>query len=178
MACARRPATGRRFWAIHPTGRWQRSPADERLDAALLFAQLRGATAPSDPRAVQTLRAVERELSHEFFTYRYQPDERPLGQAEGAFLLCGFAMALALDQTGRHVAAAHWFERNRSACGPPGLLSEEFDVAQRQLRGNLPQAFVHALLLECAATLPGPDDPSSPERQDVVTRAQRGRTAV
>jgi alpha,alpha-trehalase len=24
---------------------------------------------------------------------------------------------------------------------------------QRQLRGNLPQAFVHALLLECAATL-------------------------
>jgi GH15 family glucan-1,4-alpha-glucosidase len=30
------------------------------------------------------------------------------------------------------------------------LCSEEFDVRQRQLRGNLPQAFVHALLLECA----------------------------
>jgi len=48
------------------------------------------------------------------------------------------------------VQAARWFERNRAACGPPGLLSEEFDVTQRQLRGNLPQAFVHALLLECA----------------------------
>jgi GH15 family glucan-1,4-alpha-glucosidase len=47
--------------------------------------------------------------------------------------------------------AARWFERNRAACGPAGLLSEEFDVTQRQLRGNLPQAFVHAHLLECAA---------------------------
>ena len=50
-------------------------------------------------------------------------------------------------------AAARWFERNRAACGPPGLFSEEYDVTQRQLRGNLPQAFVHALLLECATTL-------------------------
>lgn len=39
------------------------------------------------------------------------------------------------------------------ACGPAGLLSEEFDVQQRQLRGNLPQAFVHAMLLETATNL-------------------------
>jgi alpha,alpha-trehalase len=49
-----------------------------------------------------------------------------------------------------------WFERNRAACGPAGLYSEEYDVAQRQMRGNLPQAFVHALLLECTARLTGP----------------------
>ncbi|MGW5971114.1 hypothetical protein [Streptomyces sp. NPDC055186] len=41
----------------------------------------------------------------------------------------------------------------RAACGPPGLFAEEDDVRQRQLRGNLPQAFVHALLLECAVRL-------------------------
>ena len=65
-------------------------------------------------------------------------------------------MALAYAPTGRRTSrAARWFERNRAACGPPGLFSEEFDVTQRQLRGNLPQAFVHALLLECAATLTG-----------------------
>jgi GH15 family glucan-1,4-alpha-glucosidase len=56
-------------------------------------------------------------------------------------------------QQGHELAALRYFERNRAACGPPGLLSEEYDVPQRQLRGNLPQAFVHALLLECAATL-------------------------
>ena len=59
-------------------------------------------------------------------------------------------MTLAYAQQGDHLTAARWFERNRAACGPAGLLSEEFDVSQRQLRGNLPQAFVHALLLECA----------------------------
>ena len=49
--------------------------------------------------------------------------------------------------------AARWFERNRGALGPPGLFAEEFDVVQRQLRGNLPQAFVHALLIETAHEL-------------------------
>ena len=90
-------------------------------------------------------------MTQEGYAYRYRPDERPLGEAEGAFLLCGFIMSLAYGQQGNQVEAARWFERNRAACGPPGLFSEEFDVTQRQLRGNLPQAFVHALLLECAA---------------------------
>jgi GH15 family glucan-1,4-alpha-glucosidase len=33
------------------------------------------------------------------------------------------------------------------------LFSEEYDTTQRQLRGNLPQAFVHALMLETAVRL-------------------------
>ena len=66
-------------------------------------------------------------------------------------------MALARYQQGDLVEAIRWFERNRAACGPAGLFSEEYDVAQRQLRGNLPQAFVHALMLECGARLAGPD---------------------
>jgi GH15 family glucan-1,4-alpha-glucosidase len=137
--------------ALHPSGRWQRSPTDERIDAALLMPALRGAVAPADPRTIATLRAVETELTQDGYCYRYRPDERPLGTAEGAFLLCGFLLSLAYEQQGDAVAAARWFERNRAACGPPGLLSEEFDVTQRQLRGNLPQAFVHAMLLECGA---------------------------
>jgi GH15 family glucan-1,4-alpha-glucosidase len=139
--------------ALHPSGRWQRSPRDERLDAALLLPALRGAIPPADPRSRATVEAVSRELTEDGYAYRYRPDERPLGEAEGAFLLCGFILSLAYAQQGKPVAAARWFERNRAACGPPGLLSEEFDVAQRQLRGNLPQAFVHALLLECAVEL-------------------------
>jgi GH15 family glucan-1,4-alpha-glucosidase len=77
-----------------------------------------------------------------------------LADAEGAFLLCGFVAALAEAQQGNMSAAFRLFERNRSASGTPGLLAEEFDVRQRQLRGNLPQAFVHALLLETATILP------------------------
>ena len=135
--------------ALHPSGRWQRSPADERLDAALLLPALRGAIPHTDPRSIATLQAIQHQLTQDGYAYRYRPDKRPLGESEGAFLLCGFLMSLAYAQQGDAVAAARWFERNRTACGPPGLLSEEFDVTQRQLRGNLPQAFVHALLLEC-----------------------------
>ncbi|MGI8904549.1 MAG: glycoside hydrolase family 15 protein, partial [Solirubrobacteraceae bacterium] len=132
--------------ALHPSGRWQRSPGDPRIDAALLLPAIRGAIPASDPRSLATLQAVVSELTHDGYCYRYRPDERPLGESEGAFLLCGFLLALAYQQQGDHVAAARWFERNRAACGPPGLCAEEFDVTQRQLRGNLPQAFVHALL--------------------------------
>jgi GH15 family glucan-1,4-alpha-glucosidase len=98
---------------------------------------------------------VERELADDGYCYRYRPDGRAVGEAEGAFLLCGFWMALSYHQRGDPARATAWFERNRAACGPPGLLSEEYDVRQRQLRGNLPQAFVHALLLESAVTLGG-----------------------
>jgi hypothetical protein len=136
--------------ALHPSGRWQRTPDDERVDAALLVPAIRGAIPTSDPRSLATLRAVEEELTVDGYAYRYRPDERPLGEAEGAFLLCGFLLSLAYADQGDAVRSARWFERNRSACGPPGLLSEEFDVTQRQLRGNLPQAFVHAALLESA----------------------------
>jgi GH15 family glucan-1,4-alpha-glucosidase len=64
-------------------------------------------------------------------------------------------MALAAERHGDRIGAFRWFERTRAACGPPGLFAEEYDVRQRQLRGNLPQAFVHAFLLECAVRLNG-----------------------
>jgi hypothetical protein len=142
--------------ALHPSGRWQRSPADPGLDGALLMPPIRGGVAADDPRTLATQRAYAQELTDDGYAYRFRQDRRPLGEAEGAFLLCGFLMALAAHQQGDAVTATRWFERNRGACGTPGLFSEEYDVAQRQLRGNLPQAFVHALLLECAARLGGP----------------------
>jgi alpha,alpha-trehalase len=142
--------------AVHPSGRWQRSAADPGLDAALLMPPVRGAVAADDPRTVATLEACLAELTQDGYAYRFRHDQRPLGDAEGAFLLCGFVLALALQQQGRELEAARWFERNRAACGSPGLYAEEYDVAERQLRGNLPQAFVHAMLLECAARLASP----------------------
>ncbi len=141
---------------IHPSGRWQRAPDDPRVDAALLVPAIRGAVAHDDPRSTATLRTVCTELEDDGFIYRFRHDQQPLGDAEGAFLLCGFWAALAHHQQGDAVSAMHYFERNRAACGPPGLLCEEFDVEQRQLRGNVPQAFVHALLLETSLRLAHP----------------------
>ncbi|MBZ4323944.1 glycoside hydrolase family 15 protein, partial [Streptomyces huiliensis] len=141
---------------LHPSGRWQRSPEDPGLDGALLLPPLRGAVPADDPRTRATLRAYVDELTEDHYAYRFRHGDQPLEEAEGAFLLCGFVTALAEHQQGREASAFRWFERNRAACGPAGLYSEEYDVAQHQLRGNLPQAFVHALMLECAARLAGP----------------------
>jgi GH15 family glucan-1,4-alpha-glucosidase len=142
--------------AVHESGRWQRSPDDQAVDAALLLPPIRGALAADDPRTLVTLGAYLAELTEDGYAYRFRHDAGPLGDAEGAFLLCGFILALALHQQGDEVGAVRWFERTRAACGPPGLFSEEYDVIQRQMRGNLPQAFVHALMLECAVRLAAP----------------------
>lgn len=138
---------------LHPDGYWQRSPHYTGVDASLLLPPVRGALPASDPRTVGTLSAVRDQLTEDGYVYRFPQEPRPLGEEEGAFLLCGFIMALAEWQQGAYVDAFRWFERNRSACGPPALLAEEYDVQQKQLRGNLPQAFVHAALLEAATRL-------------------------
>jgi GH15 family glucan-1,4-alpha-glucosidase len=108
---------------------------------------------PDDPRTLATLRHVLDDLTSDGYAYRFQHGDRPLGETEGAFLLCGFMVALAQHAAGREIEAFRWFERNRAAAGSPGLFAEEFDVQQRQLRGNRPKAFVHAMLLETSVVL-------------------------
>ncbi|GAA2167240.1 glycoside hydrolase family 15 protein [Actinomadura napierensis] len=139
--------------ALTAGGRWKRAPDDERVDAALLIPPLRGCLPDDDPRTIATLQAVRSDLVQEGFVYRYRVGGEPLGVAEGAFSLCGFFLALAEHRQGETARALGTFERTRSGCATSGLFSEEYDVQQRQLRGNLPQAFVHALLLESAARL-------------------------
>ena len=122
--------------SLHASGRWQRAPDDDRVDAALLLAAIRGAVPATDPRSLATLGAIAADLSSDGYLYRYRHDQRPLQEAEGAFVLCGFLMALATHQLGRTSEAVGWFERNRAACGPPALFTEEFDTHQHQLRGT------------------------------------------
>ena len=139
----------------HPSGRWQRAADDPATDSALLVPITRMRRDPADDAAARaTVDAILDELSAEEFCYRFRHEGADdLEEAEGAFVLSGFHMAMALERLGEHRLAARWFERNRAACGTPGLFTEEYDVAQRQQRGNLPQAFVHGALIEASALL-------------------------
>ena len=161
--------------AMHPTGRWQRSPQDPALDAALLLPPLRGAVPADDPRTVATLAGYLTDLTRDGYAYRFRHDNRPLADAEGSFTLCGFLVALALQQQRQPIKAARWYERTRACAGPPELYSEEFDVNQHQLRGNLPQAFVHALHLETAARLATRPDNPDPARASTIAGPQELR---
>ncbi len=138
---------------LRPDGAWKRSPEDPGLDGSLLLPALRGGVPPSDPRSIATLDAYLDELTRDGYAYRFRVGDQPLGSAEGSFLLCGFLTAMALHQQGRVVEAARWFERTQASAGPPQLFSEEYDATQHQMRGNLPQAFVHAFHLEASVRL-------------------------
>ncbi|OBH22406.1 glycoside hydrolase, partial [Mycobacterium sp. E342] len=108
--------------SLHPQGGyWQRSPRLPGVDASLLLPPVRGALPADDPRTRATLDAVRRQLSHDGFVYRFRHDERDLGDAEGAFLLCGFMMALA-EQPGGPAGGAVAFEPAHRAMGVPQLV--------------------------------------------------------
>ena len=107
---------------VHRSGRWQRAPDDD--------AGRRRPAAAGDPRRLARrrsaqpgdARAVLADLAEDGYVYRFRHDARPLGEAEGAFLLCGFWVAPGCVRLGAgRRRGARWFERNRSACGPPGL---------------------------------------------------------
>ena len=66
-------------------------------------------------------------------------------------MLCNYWLSLACLRLGERELGVRLFEQTRAVCGPSGLYAEEFDVTERQLRGNLPQSFLHALLIETAA---------------------------
>ena len=155
LGLARRIDEHLRRRCLHPDGRWQRAADDPGVDAALLIPVVRMPTDPAtDPTSRRTVAAVLADLTEEEFCYRFRDEDADgLEDAEGAFVFAGFQMAMALERLGDHTLAARWFERNRAACGAPGLFTEEYDVVQRQQRGNLPQAFVHGALIEASALL-------------------------
>lgn len=81
------------------------APAVESVEAAVY-------TVPTDAPEGAVRGAQGRCTLHRAFRH----DQRPLGEAEGAFLLCGFMMALAEHQQGHTAHAPRLFERNRAAC--------------------------------------------------------------
>jgi GH15 family glucan-1,4-alpha-glucosidase len=120
-----------------------------------------------DPRVRGTIEAIERELMEDGFVRRYapRPEVDGLPPGEGVFLLCTFWLADDLAMLGRQREAERLFERVLAVRNDLGLLSESYDVRQRRLVGNFPQAFSHVGLVNTARNLsrrggPAQDRPS------------------
>jgi GH15 family glucan-1,4-alpha-glucosidase len=109
----------------------------------------------SDPRAIGTVAAIERELMWNGFVQRYIPQEHidGLPGGEGAFLACTFWLADNYALQGRHEDAVRIFERLLGLCNDLGLLAEQYDPDQDRQLGNFPQAFSHVMLINTARNL-------------------------
>ena len=145
--------------AVHPSGRWQRSPQDPgagRRAAAAAAARRHGPRRP--PHHRHPRRVPDRP--HPRRVRLPVPARQPATGRRRRIL-----HPLRVPRRPRPAATAPARGSGPLVRTDPGLrgtaelYSEEFDVGQHQLRGNLPQAFVHALHLETAARLADPGPP-------------------
>ncbi len=126
----------------------------EVLDASMLLAPLVKFVAPSDPRMLGTLDAIQRELESDHLVRRYDPRVSPdgLDGDEGTFSTCTFWLAEALARSGRLDEARLTFEKMLGYANHVGLYSEEIDLTGEAL-GNFPQALTHLALISAAVNI-------------------------
>jgi len=133
------------------------SYGSDELDASTLLIPLLGFLPPDDPRVVGTIDAIQRDLTRDGFVERYRSRARNdvdgLPGDEGVFLPCSFWLVDALLMLERDDDARALFERLLGVSNDLGLLSEEYDPAERRLLGNFPQAFTHVGLVNSAYNL-------------------------
>jgi GH15 family glucan-1,4-alpha-glucosidase len=125
------------------------------LDASLLLMPVVGFLPGTDPRVKGTVKAIEHELMPDGLVMRYntQKVRDGLPPGEGVFLACSFWMVSALKSVGRLRDARALFERMLKLSNDLGLYSEEYDIKNKRLVGNFPQAFSHIALVNAAFDL-------------------------
>jgi GH15 family glucan-1,4-alpha-glucosidase len=143
-------------------GSFVQSYGSSELDASLLMIPLTGFLPATDPRALGTVAAIERELVHDGLVRRYHTSRTDDGlpPGEGAFLACSFWLADNFALQGRWQEARVLFQRLLSLRNDVGLLSEEYDTQAQRLVGNFPQAFSHVGLVNTAYNLSAPQKPA------------------
>jgi GH15 family glucan-1,4-alpha-glucosidase len=124
----------------------------EELDASLLLMPAVGFLPGTDQRVKSTVRAIKRELMCDGLVMRYNSAKANDGltPGEGAFLACSFWMVSSLKAVGRIRDAKALFEKLLTLRNDLGLLSEEYDVSDKRMVGNFPQAFSHIALVNAA----------------------------
>ena len=143
-------------------GAFAQAYGSDKMDASILLVPLTGFLKPDDPRIRGTVAAVETYLMKDGFVRRYNTDggDDGLTGSEGAFIACSFWFVDNLVLIGRRDDARAMFERLCGLATDLGFLSEEYDLANKRLIGNFPQAFSHIALVNSAFNLGRRDAPA------------------
>ena len=134
------------------------------LDASVLMMPLVFFLAPSDPKILATIDAINRSpeeggLVANNLVYRYNTLASPDGLPgdEGTFNICTFWLVEALTRAGREdpprlEEARFMFESMLGFANHLGLFAEEISMTG-EARGNFPQALTHLALISAAFNL-------------------------
>jgi GH15 family glucan-1,4-alpha-glucosidase len=143
-----------RFWDPARRG-FMQHPGAATFDAAALLMPLVRFVSPTDPRWIDTLRGIERELVSDSLVYRYRLGDGfhdGLTGQEGTFSMCSFWYVECLSRMGDVQKARFFFEKMLGYANHVGLYGEELGPRAQHL-GNFPQAFTHLALISAAFDL-------------------------
>jgi GH15 family glucan-1,4-alpha-glucosidase len=133
-------------------GAFTQAYRSQALDVAILQASRFRFLDTADPRWISTVRACEKSLCRNGYTFRYTSAD-DFGVPRSAFVVATLWMAKALDSIGDHATARICFEHMLSRANHLGLLSEDVDIESGELLGNFPQAYSHMAVINTAHQL-------------------------
>jgi len=124
----------------------------EAMDASLLLLVEIGFLDAGDPRYASTVHAVEKDLRHGDFIFRYV-EKDDFGEPENAFLVCTFWYVNALVTLDRRAEARELFEKLLVCRNRHGLLAEHIDLRSGEQWGNFVQTYSMVGLINAAIRL-------------------------
>lgn len=124
----------------------------ESLDASLLLIHELGFLSADDSRFALTVEAIERELRHGDYIFRYV-EKDDFGTPENAFIVCSYWYIYALVALGRSDEARLLFENLLAQHNRHGLIAEHLDVKTGEQWGNFVQTYSMVGLINAAIRL-------------------------
>jgi GH15 family glucan-1,4-alpha-glucosidase len=139
--------------AVSERGIFRQHYGTDALDASTLLIPLVRFLPADDERVVNTINAIEGELSDHGLVLRYKVDETDDGLhgKEGTFAICSFWLVSALSEIGEDERAHRLCERMLGHAGQLYLYAEEIEGRSGRQLGNFPQAFTHLALINAVS---------------------------
>lgn len=125
------------------------SYGSKNLDASVLLMESYGFVDAINPKYINTVHAIEKELFYKGLLYRYK-NKDDFGFPSSSFTICTFWFINSLFKIGEVEKAKVLFDKLLSYSNHLGLFSEDIDFKTKRLLGNFPQAYSHLALIETA----------------------------
>lgn len=123
------------------------------LDAANLLMAHFEFLENTDPRLINTIKAMYNNLLHDKFAVQRYNMHDDFGISKSAFTICSFWLVDALHYIGETEKAHDIYNRLLKKSNHLWLYSEDIDIESKKLIGNFPQAYTHIALINSSLLL-------------------------